>query len=156
MRPLEQSLPLKLLKAREAVMSRFRPHLNAHDITEQQWRILRALTEFGEIDMGTLSERIAILPPSLSRILPDLEKRGLINRRKHEADARITYVAIAPKGHTLFETMSAHSEVIYRDLQRLIGREDLKTLMSALDHLITAIGATPARDVETRRTVNRA
>ncbi len=34
-----------LLQAREGVMARFRPILNAHGITEQQWRIVRGLLE---------------------------------------------------------------------------------------------------------------
>ena len=36
MRSLEDSLPLKLLKARETIMDQFRPQLNAHGVTAQQ------------------------------------------------------------------------------------------------------------------------
>ena len=82
MRPLAQSLPLKLLRAREAVMERFRPHLAAHDVTEQQWRVLRTLAETGEIDASTLAETACLLPPSLSRMLQDLEARDLLVRRR--------------------------------------------------------------------------
>jgi hypothetical protein len=35
-RDTRRSLPIALLRAREAVMSRFRPMLNADDVTEQQ------------------------------------------------------------------------------------------------------------------------
>ncbi len=45
MRPFERSLPMQLMLAREAVMQRFRPHLNARGLTDQQWRIVRALNE---------------------------------------------------------------------------------------------------------------
>ena len=58
MRPLGQSLPLRLLMAREAVMERFRPHLNGAGITEQQWRVLRALCEVEEMDAGELAKAI--------------------------------------------------------------------------------------------------
>ena len=43
LRDFEQSLPMELLKAREAAMARFRPMLRSHGLTEQQWRVLRAL-----------------------------------------------------------------------------------------------------------------
>ena len=43
MRPFERSMPMQLMLAREAVMQRFRPHLNAQGLTDQQWRIIRAL-----------------------------------------------------------------------------------------------------------------
>ena len=38
-----RNLPLLLLHAREGVIGQFRPILNAHGVTEQQWRIIRAL-----------------------------------------------------------------------------------------------------------------
>ena len=40
-RPFDQSLPMMLMRAREGVMRRFRPHLRGHGLTDQQWRILR-------------------------------------------------------------------------------------------------------------------
>ena len=41
--PFSRSLPMALLRARESVMVRFRPMLRAHGLTEQQWRVLRAM-----------------------------------------------------------------------------------------------------------------
>ena len=40
-----RSLPIALLRARETVMHRFRPLLASHDLTEQQWRVIRVLGE---------------------------------------------------------------------------------------------------------------
>src|SRR5690606_29016261 len=50
MREFSKSLPMSLLRAREAVMLRFRSSLRMFNITEQQWRILRALTSIREIE----------------------------------------------------------------------------------------------------------
>ena len=61
MRDFAHSLPMALLKAREAVMAGFRPDLEAHDLTEQQWRVLRVLTEHPGITTGELAERAALL-----------------------------------------------------------------------------------------------
>ena len=44
------SLTLTLLQAREAAMSFFRPLLNQHDLTEQQWRVIRILRQHGELE----------------------------------------------------------------------------------------------------------
>jgi homoprotocatechuate degradation regulator HpaR len=145
MRTLEQSLPLKLLKAREAVMEQFRPHLNAHGVTEQQWRVLRALAEVEAIDIGTLSQWIALSTPSLSRMLPDMEARGLIKRRKDKIDGRVVIVLLAPKGRDLFERMSSESERIYHDLEEAVGRASIKALTRALDKLIVELEYTTDR-----------
>src|SRR5690554_3220037 len=81
LREFSKSLPMSLLRAREAVMQHFRASLRQYDITEQQWRVLRALTSVYEIEMSELAKATFLLAPSLSRILQDLEARGLIKRR---------------------------------------------------------------------------
>jgi hypothetical protein len=43
LRDFSKSLPMALMRTREAVMKRFRPSLRDHALTEQQWRVLRAL-----------------------------------------------------------------------------------------------------------------
>ena len=92
MRDFAHSLPMALLKAREAVMAGFRPDLDAHDLTEQQWRVLRVLTEHPGITAGELAERAALLKPSLSRIVGRLEERGLVDRRPGARDLRLAPV----------------------------------------------------------------
>ena len=69
MREFSRSLPMSLLRAREAVMRHFRPSLRDHGLTEQQWRILRALTSVDAIEVTELARVAFLLGPSLSRIL---------------------------------------------------------------------------------------
>ena len=133
MRPLARSLPLKLLSVREAVMERFRPHLHAHGLTEQQWRVLRALAEEVELDVGTLSRRITLLMPSLSRMLPDLERRGLIARRKSSDDARLILARLTEAGQALFATVGRESERVYAEIEARVGRDALDRLLGDLD-----------------------
>jgi hypothetical protein len=45
-------------------MAHFRPMLARHDITEQQWRVLRVLAETGPVEATELANRASILPPS--------------------------------------------------------------------------------------------
>src|SRR6476619_8586408 len=78
MREFSRSLPMSLLRAREAVMRQFRPSLRQHGLTEQQWRILRGLTAVDAIEVTELARMAFLLGPSLSRILRDLEARHLI------------------------------------------------------------------------------
>src|SRR4051794_24912283 len=60
MRDFSQSLPMALLRAREAVMRQFRPSLRQHGLTEQQWRILRALAAVDATEVTELA-RLAFL-----------------------------------------------------------------------------------------------
>ena len=61
MRDFSQSLPMALLRAREAVMRQFRPILRQHGLTEQQWRILRALAAVDAIEVNARDLRRGVL-----------------------------------------------------------------------------------------------
>ena len=139
MRALDESLPLKLLRAREAVMDRFRPHLHANGFTEQQWRVIRALIEVETIDAGALAEAVCLRMPSLSRILADLEARALLRKVRSDADRRLVNVEITGEGRALFTRMSADSERIYQEIQDRLGDADYKALMRRLDIVITRL-----------------
>lgn len=136
MRPLEDSLPLKLLKAREAIMDQFRPQLNAHGVTAQQWRVVRALVEHGEMDAGELARTVAIRMPSISRILKSLEKNGLVIKSRSEEDKRLVDVKITAQGREIFQQMAPHSELVYRRIQETMGQEGYRELMNRLDDLM--------------------
>ena len=98
MREFSRSLPMSLLRAREAVMRQFRPSLRNHGLTEQQWQILRALTAVDSIEVTELARVAFLLGPSLSRILRDLEARDLIERRTAEADLGAAWCRSRPRG----------------------------------------------------------
>ena len=105
MREFSRSLPMSLLRAREAVMRQFRPSLRRHDLTEQQWRILRALAAIDAIEVTELARTAFLLGPSLSRILRDLEARRLIERKTAKTDLRRGVVSISEKGVKLMEVV---------------------------------------------------
>ncbi len=70
MRSFSRSLPMALLRAREAVMASFRPVLREYALTEQQWRVLRALTAARAPQrLGTLARTTFLSEPSLSRLV---------------------------------------------------------------------------------------
>lgn len=133
----ERSLPILLMHAREAVMQRFRPLLRKHDITEQQWRILRVLAEQPSADMLELSVRCGIQPPSLSRTVPLLIERGLLKRTNHSVDQRRVLVSLTARGKSVFRVMSVESLQIYQLLEENIGSTRLTRIYRALDDLIS-------------------
>ena len=136
MRPFARSLPMQLLRAREALMQEFRPHLRKHGLSEQQWRVLRALVEAGSMDINALGEMCQIHPASLSRMLPNLEDDDRIERRANPDDQRYVIVSITAKGKTLFQRMAKESEQIYASIEKRIGSRELKMLYELLDRAI--------------------
>ena len=130
-----QSLTLTLLQAREAAMSFFRPSLNEHGLTEQQWRIIRILQQHGELEIYQLAELACILKPSMTGVLVRMAAAGMVHRRKAEQDQRRVLVTLADKGVASFEAMSQCMEANYQRLQDELGDEKLQTLLGLLDDL---------------------
>jgi homoprotocatechuate degradation regulator HpaR len=135
MRDFSQSLPMALLRAREAVMRQFRPSLRAHGLTEQQWRILRALAAVDVIEVTELARVAFLLGPSLSRILRDLEARGLIERESDIRDLRRGVLSISAKGLKLIAQVAPSSEAIYASIASRYGVRKLAALQKMLAEL---------------------
>lgn len=136
-RSTRRSLPITLLRAREAVMSHFRPMLAKHDVTEQQWRVIRVLYEAGTLDASEVAERAFILAPSLTRMIRSLEERGFISKHKDKSDGRRVLLRIAPAGETIIRAVMPDSRKIYQDLETRFGRERMDILLELLDELTT-------------------
>lgn len=134
-RDMRHSLPIALLRARESVMSLFRPMLAKHDVTEQQWRVLRVLAENGRLDATELAERASVLAPSLTRILRSLDERGVVRRAKDDGDGRRVLVEIAPAGLAIIEKVLPESRAIYARIERAYGKERIDALVELLDDL---------------------
>ena len=64
-----RNLPQLMLQAREALMAQFRPILNENGVTEQQWRIIRALLTHGPLEPRQLCELCQISSPSIVGVL---------------------------------------------------------------------------------------
>src|SRR5262245_61339658 len=111
-RDTRRALPIALLRAREAVMVRFRPILAARDVTEQQWRVVRVLGEESPLDATELAERACVLAPSLTRIIKALEDRRLITRERDAEDGRRICLAIAPAGLAMIRDITPETSVI--------------------------------------------
>jgi homoprotocatechuate degradation regulator HpaR len=144
---------MALLRAREAVMERFRPLLRRHGVTEQQWRVLRALSASAETSASALSATTCIGLPSLSRILRTLEGRGLLTRRVKSTDLRTTLVSLSPAGTRLLRKAGSESERRYESLAAEIGEANMKQLYSLLDRVASArTGGTGDGRTRTRST----
>ncbi|MDW3177586.1 MAG: homoprotocatechuate degradation operon regulator HpaR [Acidimicrobiia bacterium] len=143
LRHFDVSLPMVLLRARESAMRQFRPVLADHDLTEQQWRVLRALGSANEpIEVGALVERTSLLAPSLSRILVNLEERGLIDRQTAAHDLRRSEISLSDVGRKLVATVAPESEAVYTQIEERYGSKRLHALIGELSELTELLHAT--------------
>jgi len=134
-----RSLPIALLRAREAVMQHFRPLHRRGKTTEPQWRVIRVLHFDGEMDAGELARRSYLLAPSLSRILRDLEAQGYLRRRPGDGDSRQSLLSLSPKASAMVAGVASRLDRIHDDIAARFGSDRLEDLLALLAELEQAL-----------------
>lgn len=129
------AIALACTRGRETIVSQFRDLLAAHALTEQQWRVMRAMHEAGSIETTDLCIRCCIHKASMMRILRTLIERGLVDRETHEQDKRRHIVSITRSGSALIAQLLPAARMIYDSILDRFGREKARQLVRLLDEL---------------------
>jgi homoprotocatechuate degradation regulator HpaR len=147
MQPLESSLkprityrnlPQRFLKARECLMAHFRPILNHFGLTDQQWRILRALDECEQLEPREICTLCQIHSASMTGVLARMEELGLIERSRMAGDQRRVVVKLSAKGDQLVNEMAPLIDQQYAQIEAALGKEKVDDLFNALEAFIAA------------------
>ena len=130
-----RSLPIALMRSREKVMAPIRDMLRASGLTEQQWRVLRILSEFGPQDLTEIARQACLLMPSLSRISRRLAQNGLVIRASDTKDRRRQTVVISPAGQHLIDDNLVQATQIAANYRNQLGAERYELLLDLLTEL---------------------
>lgn len=135
----DRSLPMSLLRAREAVMKKFIPSLKEQGLSSQQWRVIRTLEQQNGLEISEVAERCYLLMPSMSRIAQNLESRQLIERRSVASDQRRSALFLTQKGLDLFQLIAPKSAERYEHITQEFGYGKLELLYQLLDELVVSL-----------------
>ncbi len=101
MGPLDGYLPYLLNRAGTRIATAFSEEVRPLGVTLQTWRVLAALNERDGRRMGDLSEVTSIEVSTLTRLIDNMEIKGLVSRRRDAADARAVTVHATPPGRRM-------------------------------------------------------
>ena len=104
-------------------------------LTEQQWRVLRVLSEFGSTDANTLADRASLLFPSLTRIAATLREKGFVTQERDKRDRRKLLIELTPDGQAIIETHSAAAAQIVEGFKAKLGDGNYELLLDLLAQL---------------------
>jgi homoprotocatechuate degradation regulator HpaR len=133
-----RNLPLLLLQARERVMERFRPILQAHGVSEQQWRIIRALIDEDGLEPREIGDICRLSSPSLAGMLARMDDLGLVVRKRVAHDQRRVRISLTAKSRRVAATIAPLVEKTYDSLERELGKELVGRLYRTLDEVLAA------------------
>jgi MarR family 2-MHQ and catechol resistance regulon transcriptional repressor len=122
---------IKLNRSVIAVQGRLLPSLQREfGLTESQIAVLEAIKHLGPLQQGELCQKILRSGSNVTTVVDNLERDGLVQRARDEADRRIQVVHLTDKGRELVDrALPVHVERITRtmgalepDEQRELGR----------------------------------
>lgn len=130
-----ESITSLLLKARENALVSIKPVLTKHDLTEQQWRVIRELHKHGDLNAQKLAHESGILSPSLSRILARFTDVGVVVRKVNKDDQRAQSIRLSAKGKRLHNKIHPQVEKQYKAMTKTVGDDKFIRLQGLLRHV---------------------
>ena len=128
---------IKLSRASETIHSHLAPHLARHDLTTGQFGTMEALYHMGEMAQVDIGRRLLKSPGNITVVLDNLERRGLVIRKRDRSDRRRLLVRLSDKGRDMiaaifpkhlveivrcFDTLSESERKELGQLCRKLGR----------------------------------
>ncbi len=100
--------------------SLFAEETRAFDVTPVQYSLLSALADHGEMDQNTLAMEIGLERTTVAEVLPRLEARGLLVRRRSAEDRRVKLVKLSRRGASLVRRIAQSAQRAHdRTIERL-------------------------------------
>ena len=135
MRNFDQSLPMLLYRALNALMPEFRAIFRQFGLTERQWRVLRVLWEEDGRPLLALAERTLIPAPSLIGVVDRLRKGGLVERRRSATDRRVVQIWLTDGGRALQAEVTPLVDRAYAAFDGFMDPEEWRALTAMMDKI---------------------
>ena len=104
---------VKLARAAESVGVRVHSHLATYSLTVSQFGVLEALHHLGPMSQKTIARKILKSAGNITHVLDNLEKRGLVLRKRDPDDRRAIQVELTGEGERLIaQVFPLHSEIV--------------------------------------------
>jgi DNA-binding MarR family transcriptional regulator len=107
-------------------------------VTLTQLSAMATLNSRGPMSAGELAACERVQPPSMTKVLANLEERGLVAREAHPSDRRQAIIAITPAGEELLDSERRSRDAwLSRRLSELTAdeRAALRNVIPVLDKL---------------------
>lgn len=101
-------------------------------LTQARWIVLLQLSRIGPIVQRELAQRLDIEGPTLVRVLDNLEKQGLVERRPGDGDKRVKEVHLTDAAQPLIEKIARISAALRREVLADIPGEELHRALAVL------------------------
>lgn len=100
---LDNQLCFPLYAVSKEIVRKYTPFLNEIDLTYTQYIAMMVMWEHKEVSVKELGKKLFLDSGTLTPLLKNLEKKGLVTRQRSKEDERFLIVSITDEGMKLRE-----------------------------------------------------
>lgn len=119
------------------------------EVTLTQYRSLVVLASRGPQGVAALAEAVAVTPPTASRLVDRLVRKGLVRRRTDRHDRRQVRIGLTEAGRRLVDLVTERRRHEIAELLTSIDPEVQRSMAAGLQQLAWAAGEVPEQDWST-------
>ncbi|BBF80785.1 MarR family winged helix-turn-helix transcriptional regulator [Asticcacaulis excentricus] len=119
---------IAVARAHQIVERTLNARLAPHGVRIAHHDILANIYRFAGLTQNELAQRLLVGRSNLSMLLPELEKRGLIERRSDAADKRVRRLWLTEAGRALTEQTLAVQAGVVTDMMTILSDAECQAL----------------------------
>lgn len=113
-----------LLRASGSVINMLKKDMSTYGVNPTEFTVLEVLYSLGEQPIQIIGNKVLLASSSITYVIDQLEKKGMVERIQSEEDRRVTLVSLTEKGEDLMEDVfPQHSDIIDRLFKDLSDKE---------------------------------
>jgi len=116
------------------------------DFTFTQWIVLMSLRDGIASTAAEVARHIGHDPGATTRLIDELEERGLLERKRSSEDRRVVRLSITPAGKAIAKKLMPRIVDFWNSALKDFSREDFAQLVTLMTRLLTALEAQPEYD----------
>ncbi len=126
---------INLLRATNSLESRLTKNLDKHNLTSSQFGVLEALYHIGPMSQKEIGNKILKSGGNITKVIDNLEKKGLVSREKNLADRRFYKINLTKQGKSLIENIfPKHVNEIVKEFE-VLTKDELEQLRKLTRYL---------------------
>jgi DNA-binding MarR family transcriptional regulator len=114
---------------------RFEQRVRKLDLTRSQWQVLAKLAKNEGVHQKGLADLLEIESITLARLLDKMQERGLIERRRHPTDRRLSLLFLTPAARPVLEVMRGLGEQTRCEAMADFSEAESEQLMQMLTRM---------------------
>ncbi|MCZ6878172.1 MAG: MarR family transcriptional regulator [Acidobacteria bacterium] len=136
-RSLSAEAAMGLLITADVLRRSWWPLVEQAGVSAQQYNVLRILRGAGKEGLPTqgIAARLIEKPPGITRLIDQLESRGLVERRRSTSDRRQVFCTITPSGLELLSPLDQPVDKWDDESLSVLNERELKQLIHSLERI---------------------